>query len=698
MLFSRRMGCPDCGVSLLEMSPRLFSFNSPKGWCPACQGLGVHYQPDPERLIPDRSLSLRESGVRLSPREERAAARLLETWKCSPDTPLEELPPKAMHALLHGTGDAGKGGFAGLSAVLRRWFCNENWSEESRIRWIGPYMWALPCSECGGERLNPQARHVLVAGKTLPQLLAMALDECFDWFSALWFNEREQVVASPLLKEILERLSFLKNVGLSYLSLDRPSATLSGGEAQRVRLATQVGSRLRGVLYVLDEPTIGLHRHDNLRLIESLRQLRDLGNTVVVVEHDEDTIRAADYLVDLGPGAGIHGGKLVAHGSPEEVARSGSLTGAYLSGRRSISIPARRALPPRGKSIEIFGASVHNLKDVNVKIPFGLFTVVTGVSGSGKSSLVLDTLYPAAANALHGTSLEAGAHRRISGLKPHYQRAVAVDQSPLGRTPRSNPATYTGAFGVIRDLFASLPAAKMRGFTKSRFSFNLKGGRCEHCKGMGVKKIAMAFMPDQIVPCEACHSSGFNHETLQIRYNGKTIADVLAMTVEEALDFFRAVPRVRDPLETLAETGLGYLKLGQPTVSLSGGEAQRMRLAREIRVLPRLSARHRTTLYIFDEPTIGLHFHDVARLIEILLRLRDNGHTVIVIEHHPDVIKCADWIVDLGPEGGEAGGRILASGSPESVARCKPSHTAALLREVLGRGASPESASENASA
>jgi excinuclease ABC subunit A len=681
-IFSREMACPRCGVNLPEMSPRLFSFNSPRGQCPECEGLGVRYEADPDRMVRDGRLSIRKGGLawygqRPAPRTLRKLNAVLRPYGADVDTPVEKLPKRAWKALLEGTN-----GHEGALREAEAWFSDEDWSEETRMRWIGPYMRSAPCEACGGARLRPEARAVRVGGLGIVELAEMDVGEGLRRLRNFSLDGNRALIAAPVLKEIGERMEFLCAVGLSYLSLSRPTMTLSGGEAQRVRLATQVGCKLRGVMYVLDEPTIGLHPRDNERLLAMLREMCGLGNTVVVVEHDEDTIRSADHVIDLGPGAGAEGGAVTAEGTPSRVARGDSLTGRYLSGRRKIPVPAERKRPARNGWLTVHGASANNLKNITARFPVGCFTAVTGVSGSGKSTLVLDVLHRAAAAAIHRAREKPGAHRRITGLQK-FRRALAVDQAPLGRTPRSNPATYSGVLSPIRELFAAVPAARMRGYTKGRFSFNVKGGRCESCRGMGSRRVAMAFMPDQLVPCETCRSEGFNQETLDVRFKGASIADVLRMTVREALQFFENVPRASALLATLDEVGLGYLRLGQPAVTLSGGEAQRLRLAREMRSLPTRLAPKAKTLYLFDEPTVGLHFEDVRNLLEIVFRLRDHGHTVIMIEHHPDVVKCADHVVDLGPEGGADGGRIVARGTPEEVARTKASHTGKILKRVL---------------
>ncbi len=693
-LFSEHFACPVCGVSLPEIEPRLFSFNSPFGACPACDGLGMRMVVDPELVIDPRR-SIREGGILpwANSRSRWLSALLegvCEAYRIDPDVPLGRLPKEKLDIILYGTrGELvpfvytttyGKtrtyyrpfeGVIPSLEAAYR-----EALSEEAREE-IEQYMSALPCPECKGARLRPEALAVTVGGKNIWEVTKLTVREALEFFENLKLTEREELIAHQILKEIKNRLQFMADVGLDYLTLDRPANTLAGGEAQRIRLATQIGSQLTGVLYVLDEPSVGLHPRDNARLIATLKRLRDLGNTVVVVEHDEATMRAADFIVDLGPGAGVHGGYVVATGTPEEIARNPkSLTGQYLAGLRRIPVPAKRR-EPRDKWLVVRGAREHNLKGIDARFPVGLFICVTGVSGSGKSTLVEEILYRGMAWKLGYSAGKPGAHEAIEGWE-HFERVLLVDQSPIGRTPRSNPATYTKAFDPIREVFAATPEARMRGYTPARFSFNLRGGRCEACQGQGKVKIEMHFLPDVYVPCDVCKGTRYNKETLAIRYKGKNIAEVLDMTVEEALAFFAAIPPIREKLQTLYDVGLGYIKLGQPATELSGGEAQRIKLAREL-------AKRQTgrTLYLLDEPTTGLHPEDVRKLLNVLHRLVDAGNTVIVIEHNLDVIKTADWIIDLGPEGGERGGEIVAEGPPEKIAEVPHSYTGQFLRQVL---------------
>jgi len=693
---STKYACPICGFTISELSPRLFSFNSPHGACPVCHGLGATLRVDPDLVVPDLAKSLAEGAI--APVAESRGTyyeQLLEAvathYGIDLRVSFRELPEKARHVLLYGGEDVVRfryqnefGSarnvavrFEGFVSLLERRY-RETDSEAVR-EWIEGYMTEEVCAACGGTRLRPEALAVKVSGKSIAEVSALTVREALEFFRTLEFPPREAQIARPILKEILARLSFLQEVGLDYLTLDRPTRTLSGGEAQRIRLATQIGSGLTGVLYVLDEPSIGLHPRDTARLIRALQKLRDLGNTVVVVEHDEETIRAADFVVDIGPGAGEHGGRIVAAGTPEEIARHPeSLTGQYLSGRRSIPVPAERRKPD-SRWLVVHGTREHNLKNVDVTFPVGLFTVVTGVSGSGKSTLVNEILYRVLAQKLHGARVRPGAYSGISGLE-HVDKVVQIDQSPIGRTPRSNPATYTGAFDHIRELFAQTPEARVRGYTKARFSFNLRGGRCEACKGDGVVRIEMHFLPDVYVICDVCKGKRYNKETLEVRYRGKTIADVLEMTVDEAYEFFAAIPVIERHLKILQDVGLGYIRLGQPAPTLSGGEAQRVKLAAELH--RRTNGR---TVYILDEPTTGLHFDDVRRLLEVLQRLVDQGNTVIVIEHNPDVMKSADYIIDLGPEGGAGGGEVVAAGTPEEVAAIDRSYTGRFLREVLSR-------------
>ncbi len=695
LVFSERFACPECGVSFPEMSPRVFSFNSPHGACPACDGLGTRLAVAPDRVVPDPGKTLAEGAVAPWAGKNGVFFRqmlqaLQKHLGLDLHTPWRDLPEPVRRAVLYGTGEEAvdfafqarnstyrfRKPFEGVIPRLERRL-REARSEDD-LEDLAEFLERKPCPECGGARLRPESRAVTVGGRAIHEVCALTVEACLGFFRDLDLPEREARIAERVLREIRERLRFLLEVGLGYLTLDRPATTLSGGESQRIRLATQVGSRLTGVLYILDEPTIGLHPRDNRRLLGTLLELRDLGNTVIVVEHDEDTIRAADHVIDMGPGAGEHGGHVVAQGTPDEIAsHPASLTGAYLAGRKAIPVPERRR-PADGRRLVVRGARGNNLRDLDVEIPLGVFVCVTGVSGSGKSTLVVDTLYPALAAALHGARLRPLEHDRIEGVE-HVDKVVDVDQSPIGRTPRSNPATYTGVFSPIRDLFARLPEAQVRGYGKGRFSFNVKGGRCEACRGDGLIKIEMHFLPDVYVTCEECGGRRYNRETLEVRYKGASIADVLDMTVTQARELFRNVPSIRGKLQTLEDVGLGYIRLGQSSTTLSGGEAQRVKLAKELG--RRATGR---TLYILDEPTTGLHFEDVRRLLEVLHRLVDQGNTVLVIEHNMDVVKTADWVIDLGPEGGDAGGRIVAQGTPEEVAACEASHTGRALRERLG--------------
>ncbi len=694
MLFSRRFACPDCGVSLPELSPRLFSFNSPLGACPACNGLGVRRYFDPDLLIPDVRKSLASGAVAKVDRKTAAHlqeifAALGRRYEFPVDVPFDLLSPRAKALVLEGTNgeeldveyrrgekhDTFRRPWEGLVAFFenRHRATESPWMREE----LEQLMSSQTCAVCGGARLRKESLAVTIGEKTLPALCALSVADAKRFFETLELAPQEAEIARLVLKEIRERLGFLARVGLDYLSLDRPSATLSGGEGQRIRLATQIGSGLSGVLYILDEPSIGLHQRDNARLLATLERLRDLGNTVLVVEHDRDTILAADHLIDMGPGAGVHGGEVVAAGTPQAVmANPRSLTGRYLSGELEIPLPQKRRTG-RQWSLVLRGAREHNLRNVTFELPLGAITCVTGVSGSGKSSLVIDTLYRVLAQRLSGSRERAGAHDELVGWQL-LDKVIDVDQAPIGRTPRSNPATYTGLFVHIRELFAQLPEARARGYEPGRFSFNVKGGRCEACRGDGVLRIEMHFLPDVFVTCEVCGGSRYARETLEVRYRGKSIAEVLDLTVGEALDFLGAVPPVRTKLTALHDVGLDYVRLGQPATTLSGGEAQRIKLAREL-------ARRATgkTLYILDEPTTGLHFEDVRRLIAVLERLADQGNTVLVIEHNLDVIKSADRVVDLGPEGGAGGGAIVAVGTPEDVANTPGSHTGEFLRRIL---------------
>jgi excinuclease ABC subunit A len=678
--FSERLACPECGLSLPEISPRMFSFNNPYGACPECGGIGTRDEIDPDRLVPNPERSLRGGALaawagRENPYFRQTLDALAKRHKFSLDTPWAKLKKSVRDVILRGEKD---GGFEGVVRVLERRY-RETLSEDTR-RDIEHFMAERPCPACGGARLRRESLAIKVAGRSIAEVVRLTVKDAATFFLTLELSERETLIARRVLKEIRERLGFLQNVGLDYLALDRAAGTLSGGEGQRIRLATQIGSGLVGVLYILDEPSIGLHQRDNRRLLDTLKRLRDLGNTVLVVEHDEETIRSADFVVDLGPGAGELGGHVVAVGTPDEIlANPQSLTGRYLSGALSIPVPATRR-PGPGTVITIENPREHNLKGMAVRIPLGTFTCVTGVSGSGKSTLVNDILYRALAQMLHRADARPGAHDRIQGAQ-HVDKVVDIDQSPIGRTPRSNPATYTGVFTFIRTLFARTPEARMRGYQPGRFSFNVKGGRCEACQGDGLVKIEMHFLPDVYVTCDVCKGKRYNRETLDIRYKGVSIAGVLDMTVREALGFFEAVPVIKAKLGTLDDVGLDYIRLGQSATTLSGGEAQRVKLATELS--RRATGR---TLYILDEPTTGLHFADIQRLLDVLNQLVDQGNTVVIIEHNMDVIKTADWIIDLGPEGGDAGGRVVATGRPEAVVeQANHSYTGQFLRNVLGR-------------
>lgn len=687
-LYSELYACPVCDVSFEELSPRMFSFNSPYGACRACDGLGTRMELDPDLIVPDKTRPLadgaieawRRFGRHLNIFYSRAIWRFCEAFGCSSSTPFERLPKGTRDILLYGTTEAQakKYGhtFPGVIPELERRF---HTSESDGVKQkIHDYMSALPCPKCKGARLRPEALAVTVGKKNIRQLTRLTIDDCVATFEQLRLSAERERIAAAILKEIGNRLRFLSDVGLGYLTLDRASGTLAGGEAERLRLASQVGSRLVGVTYVLDEPTIGLHARDNRKLLGTLKALRDLGNTVIVVEHDEEMIRSADHVIDLGPGAGEHGGRLVAEGEPGRIARSKeSVTGAYLSGKLSIPVPGRRRPVRPDTAVTVKGARENNLKKIDVAFPLGVFTCVTGVSGSGKSTLVMDILYRGLARVLHRSRLKPGKHARILGAG-QLDKAIQITQSPIGRTPRSNPVTYTGVFDEIRALFAKLPEAKIRGYALGRFSFNVKGGRCEACEGQGTKLIEMHFLPDVYVRCEACKGRRYNRETIEIKYRGKSIADVLEMSVNEALRFFWNIPKIRTGLQTLSDVGLGYVRLGQSATTLSGGEAQRVKLARE------LSRRDTgTTLYVLDEPTTGLHFADISKLLGVLSRLVEKGNTVVVIEHNLDVVKTADWIIDLGPEGGEGGGRVVAEGPPEEVARTKGSYTGEFLAKML---------------
>jgi excinuclease ABC subunit A len=694
MTFSENFACPEHGVSLPELQPRIFSFNSPHGACPRCTGLGAQQEIDPDLLVPDPSLSIGEGAlvpwsVGNSSFYESVIQAIADRYEIDLDTPWAELPEEQQNLFLYGT----KGervyvqyrnrmgrrrsymlSFEGIVPSLERRY-KETDSSQQRER-IEEYMSFRPCPACGGARLKPEVLAVTVGGKNIHEFTQMSVSRAIEFVDSLELTEVERLIGARILKEIRERLTFLDNVGVGYLQLDRAAATLSGGEAQRLRLATQIGSQLVGVLYILDEPSIGLHQRDQARLITTLERLRDLGNTVLVVEHDEQMMRAADHLVDMGPGAGEHGGHVVAEGPAEKVARiTESITGQFLSAQREIAVPERRV--EDGGVFTVHGASMHNLKGIDVDFPVGKLICVTGVSGSGKSTLVNEIVYKALANRLHRMRVKPGAHDSVEGIEC-FDKVIDIDQSPIGRTPRSNPATYTDLFTSIRDLYSLTPEAKVRGYKPGRFSFNVRGGRCETCKGDGTIKIEMHFLPDVYVPCETCQGRRYNRETLEVRFKGKSIADVLDMSVEEALRFFAKIPKLRRRLQTLHDVGLDYIKLGQPATTLSGGEAQRVKLAKELGKI----ATGRT-LYILDEPTTGLHFADVEKLLEVLQKLVDAGNTVVVIEHNLDVIKQADWVVDLGPEGGEAGGEVVAVGTPEEVAEVDGSYTGRFLREVL---------------
>jgi excinuclease ABC subunit A len=680
MIFSERLACAECGISFPEVSPRMFSFNNPYGACPECGGIGTRWEIDPERLVPNPQRSLAAGALapwagRETSYFKQTLAVLARRYKFSLDEPWAKLKKSVRDVILVGEKD---GGFEGVVKTLDRRY-RETQSEDARAE-IEAFMAERPCPACGGSRLRPESLGLKIDGRSIADVVRFTIKDAGEFFGALKLGEREAAIARRVLKEIRERLGFLVNVGLDYLTLDRPAATLSGGEGQRIRLATQIGSSLVGVLYILDEPSIGLHQRDNRRLLDTLKRLRDLGNTVLVVEHDEETIRAADYVLDLGPGAGELGGHLVAVGTPDEIiANSQSLTGQYLSGARRIPVPANRRRGS-GQTLTIHEPREHNLKGMSVKIPLGTFTCVTGVSGSGKSTLVNDILYRALAQMLYRAQDRPGAHTRIEGAQ-HIDKVVDIDQSPIGRTPRSNPATYTGVFAFIRALFARTPEARMRGYAPGRFSFNVKGGRCEACQGDGLVKIEMHFLPDVYVTCDVCKGKRYNRETLDVRYKGANIAEVLDMTVREALAFFDAVPVIKSKLQTLDDVGLDYIRLGQSATTLSGGEAQRVKLATELS--RRATGR---TLYILDEPTTGLHFADIERLLDVLNRLVEQGNSVVIIEHNLDVIKTADWVIDLGPEGGDAGGRVVAAGTPEAVAQeAERSYTGHFLKNVLKR-------------
>ncbi|HJV44681.1 MAG TPA: excinuclease ABC subunit UvrA [Bacillota bacterium] len=697
LLFSQKLACPQCGFSMDELEPRMFSFNSPYGACTTCDGLGMKMEVDPDLVIPDRTLTLAEGAVEAwvgttSTYYEQLLAAVCEHYQIDMDTPVEQVPKEQLDILMYGSGkdrirfvyesDFGVRRdseilFEGVIPNLQRRFV-ESSSEYIREMMEG-YMSQKPCPSCKGQRLRPEVLAVLINGRNISYVTGLSVQEACDLFDGLVLTDKEMTIARLILKEIQSRLGFLRDVGLDYLSLGRAAGTLSGGEAQRIRLATQIGSSLMGVLYILDEPSIGLHQRDNARLIKTLEHMRDLGNTLIVVEHDEDTMLAADYIIDIGPGAGVHGGTVVSQGNPGEVmADEASLTGQYLSGRKFIPVPLERR-KPNGKWIEVKGAKENNLKNVNIKFPLGVFTCVTGVSGSGKSTLVNEILLKVLARDLNRAKAKPGAHRKIEGLE-HLDKVINIDQSPIGRTPRSNPATYTGVFDDIRDVFAQTNEAKVRGYKKGRFSFNVKGGRCEACRGDGIIKIEMHFLPDVYVPCEVCKGKRYNRETLDVKYKGLNISEVLDMTIEDAVEFFKNIPRIQRKLQTIYDVGLGYMKLGQPATTLSGGEAQRVKLASELH--RRSNGR---TLYILDEPTTGLHIHDIDRLLKVLQRLVEVGDSVLVIEHNLDVIKTADYLVDLGPEGGDKGGQIVATGTPEDVCKVQQSYTGLFLGPIMER-------------
>ncbi|NLW21695.1 MAG: excinuclease ABC subunit UvrA [Tissierellia bacterium] len=695
ILFSQKLACPDCGVAIEELSPRMFSFNSPYGACPNCNGIGHHIQIDEDLVIPNPDLSINEGGIAPYSTTNESSyyyqifKALAEENDFDLDTPLKYAPKKFLDELLYGTdrvisfkfnsrynGPSNyQGTFEGLIPNLERRY--RETSSDNVKNWIRDYMTEIPCPKCKGDRLKDEVLAVKVGGLNIAEFTHMSISQAIEFIENLELDEKKRRIGHQVLKEIKERLSFLKDVGLEYLTLSRSAGTLSGGESQRIRLATQIGSSLVGVIYVLDEPSIGLHQRDNAKLLKALRNLTDLGNTLIVVEHDQDTIYSADHIVDIGPGAGVHGGYIVAQGTVEDIKNNPeSITGQYLSGKKRIEIPANRK-EPNGKWIEVIGAEENNLKNIDVKFPLGVFTCVTGVSGSGKSSLVNEILYKSLAQKLNGAKIKPGKHKEIRGLE-YLDKVIVIDQSPIGRTPRSNPATYTGVFDHIRDVFAMTPEAKMRGYEKGRFSFNVKGGRCEACKGDGILKVEMHFLPDVYVPCEVCKGKRYNRETLQVKYKGKNISEVLDMTVEEALEFFKNIPRIERKLQTLYDVGLGYIKLGQSSTELSGGEAQRVKLATE------LSKRSTgKTIYILDEPTTGLHMADIHKLINVLNKLVEGGNTVIVIEHNLDVIKTADYIIDLGPEGGDKGGTVVATGTPEEIAQVEKSYTGQFLKKIL---------------
>ena len=698
ILFSQNYACPEHGISIDELTPRMFSFNSPFGACKKCTGLGVFMKVDPNLILPNKELSIRQGAIKGSGWAMEGSTiatmyfeALSKKYKFSLDKPIKDLPKKIIDIILYGTNgekikvtrksEYGSGTysteFEGIINNLERRFreTQSNWIKEE----IESYMSAIPCDECGGQRLSKESLSVLVGRINISELCRKSINDAFEFIMSLNLTKKERIIANPIIKEISSRLEFLKSVGLEYLTLSRSAGTLSGGESQRIRLATQIGSSLMGVLYILDEPSIGLHQRDNDKLLQTLKHLRDIGNTVIVVEHDEDTMYAADYVVDIGPGAGVHGGNVVCTGSVDKIKKcKESITGQYLSGAKKIDIPVNRR-SGNGSKIKILGAKENNLKNIDVNIPLRTFVCVTGVSGSGKSSLINEILYKHLSHKLNGSKLRAGKHKDIIGIE-NLDKVIDINQSPIGRTPRSNPATYTGVFTDIRELYASTPEAKVKGFSSGRFSFNVKGGRCEACQGDGIIKIEMHFLPDIYVPCEVCKGKRYNRETLEIKYKGKSIYDVLEMTVEEGLEFFSSIPKISRKLQTLVDVGLGYIKIGQPATTLSGGEAQRVKLASE------LSKRSTgKTMYILDEPTTGLHIADVHKLIDILQKLVESGNTVVVIEHNLDLIKTADYIIDLGPEGGDKGGSIVACGTPEEVCKVKQSYTGMYLKKFLNK-------------
>ena len=693
ILLSRNLSCPDCNISIPEVAPRMFSFNNPFGACPTCTGLGFQMKIDEKLVIPDPSKSLLDGAIAINGynfTNDTGYTRhifdtLAKAYKFKLTTPFEKMSEKVRNMILYGSGPDKflfkyEGGsytaaFEGVINIAeRRYKTTDN---DAMKQYYEDFMTVSPCPDCHGERLKRESLAFRINGLNISELTKMSVRELLPFFDDLHFTGANAAIAEPILKEIKARIGFLNNVGLDYLSLSRSSGTLSGGESQRIRLATQIGSGLMGVLYILDEPSIGLHQRDNDKLLGTLKRLRDLGNTLIVVEHDEDTMREADYIVDIGPGAGRHGGEVVCCGTPQEIMDcEASLTGQYLSGKMNISVPKVRRTGT-GHFLTVYGAGENNLKNIDVSVPLGTFTCVTGVSGSGKSSLVNEIIYKESAARINRAKLRSGIHKKMEGLE-YIDKVIDIDQSPIGRTPRSNPATYTGAFDLIRDLFSKTQESRARGYKSGRFSFNIRGGRCEACTGDGIKKIEMHFLPDIYVPCEVCKGKRYNRETLEVRYKDKNISDVLEMTVEQAADFFADIPKIKRKIDTLMEVGLGYIKLGQPSTTLSGGEAQRVKLATEL-------ARHSTgkTLYILDEPTTGLHTADVAKLIEILQKLTNGGNTVLVIEHNLDVIKCADYVIDLGPEGGDKGGTLVATGTPEKIAQCEASYTGQFLRRIL---------------